>query len=338
MERVVVFGATGTIGAYTALHLKAAGYDVVAVGRRATDNGFFASHEIPYHSLDVARPEAFADLPQEHVGSVVHFAGSMPARMKGYEPRVHVESIVLGTLGVLDYARASGASRIVFSHSHADSKYLMGGGAPIPADIEKRFPPTGDHAVYAICKNAAVDLIEHYHHQYGLKRFILRLPTIYAYRPNKTYYLNGELRTLPYRQLIDRAMAGLPIEIWGDPARVKEVVYINDFLQIVELAVKSTRPGGVYNVGGGAGITLEEQVRGIVEVFCPPDRRSRVTYAPDRPDSPQFIHDISKTVEELGYRPEWDYLRGLRDFKAEMSRGRFDRLWDALPENVGRSS
>lgn len=32
---------------------------------------------------------------------------------------------------------------------------------------------TGDHAVYAITKSAAVDLIEHYHQEFGIKNFIL---------------------------------------------------------------------------------------------------------------------------------------------------------------------
>ena len=72
---------------------------------------------------------------------------------------------------------------------------------------------------------------------------------------------------------------------------------------------------------------MEQQVRGIVDVFCPADQKSTVTYAPDKPNSPQFLNDISKTVAELGYQPEWDYMRGLRDFKEEMQRGRFDRLW-----------
>lgn len=34
------FGATGNLGAYVALHLKAVGYDVIAVGHRKNDNGF----------------------------------------------------------------------------------------------------------------------------------------------------------------------------------------------------------------------------------------------------------------------------------------------------------
>ena len=42
MKKVVVFGATGTIGAYATMELKKAGYEVIAIGRRRSDNGFFA--------------------------------------------------------------------------------------------------------------------------------------------------------------------------------------------------------------------------------------------------------------------------------------------------------
>lgn len=41
MKKVIIFGATGTVGAYTSLFLKDLGYDVIAVGRRKSDNNFF---------------------------------------------------------------------------------------------------------------------------------------------------------------------------------------------------------------------------------------------------------------------------------------------------------
>ena len=41
-KSVVVFGATGTVGAYACLYLKEKGYRVTAVGHRKDDNGFFA--------------------------------------------------------------------------------------------------------------------------------------------------------------------------------------------------------------------------------------------------------------------------------------------------------
>ena len=46
-KKVVVLGATGTLGAPIAIHLKKCGYDVIAAGRRLSDNGFFADHDIP---------------------------------------------------------------------------------------------------------------------------------------------------------------------------------------------------------------------------------------------------------------------------------------------------
>ena len=53
MKKVIIFGATGLVGAYGALYLKKYGYDVVAVGRRESDNGFFGINGIPYYSLSV---------------------------------------------------------------------------------------------------------------------------------------------------------------------------------------------------------------------------------------------------------------------------------------------
>ena len=44
----------------------------------------------------------------------------------------------------------------------------------IPCEAPRHFPLTGDHAVYTIAKNAAIDLMEHYHAEYGIRFFALR--------------------------------------------------------------------------------------------------------------------------------------------------------------------
>lgn len=327
MNKIIIFGATGKLGAYTALHLKNCGHEVIAVGRRNTDNGFFHDYNMPYYSVDIQKSDEFNKLPQSGIAHVLHFAGIMPAAMKGYEPSQFVSNIVGGTLKILEYSRKIKADRIVYTHSHADTAHLQGKPEIIPADIQPSFPLTGDHSVYAICKNASVDLIEHFYHQYGLKRFVLRLPTIYTYIPDPFYYVNGKRKMRAYRYLIERARKGEPIEIWGNPDLRKEIVYIKDFCQIVEKAITSEKKGGLYNVGRGIGVSLEEQIRGIIDVFSPPNHKSEIVYCPDKPHANEFIHDISKTVNELGYQPKYNLNQGLLDFKMEMEKNRFAKLW-----------
>jgi len=332
-KTIIIFGATGTVGVYTAIHLKELGYNVIAVGKRNNDNNFFNAYGIQYYSVDITNPNDFSKLPNDNIYSVIHFAGIMPATMKGYIPQIYIDSVLSGTLNVLDYCINVKVEKIIFSHSTADSKYLYGKN-PIPSDIVKKFPLTGDHSVYAICKNAAVDLIEHYYHQYGLKRFILRLPTIYAYHPNPYFYVDGQRRMIAYRFIIQQAIKGETIEIWGDPTKAKEIVYVKDFTQIIQKCIESPLDGGVYNVGRGIGVTLDEQIKGIIDVFSKPNNKSKIVYDPDKSDTNEFINDISKTKTELGYQPMYNYYDLLVDFKTNMQEEPFKLLWGSKSDYI----
>ena len=325
-KRVVVFGATGTLGTHISVFLKSKGYEVIAVGHRKNDNGFFADYGIQYYSLDIAEESQFAILPSENVYAVLHFAGALPASMKGYNANLYISSIIQGTLNVLEYTRRIHADRIVFPQSLFDISYLFGSKVPIPADSVRKAPLDGDHAVYVIAKNAAVDLIEHYHAVYGLKRFILRLSRVYMYHPNPYTYTDGVKTLISDRFLIYKAMRGENIEIWGDPNRLLETCCVKDFLQIVEKSLCADVEGGIYNIGSG-GSTLEERIRDIVDVFSPKDAKSVISYCPEKKSSQQFVLDIRKTVNELGYEPKYSWRDYLLDFKDEMERQPFSKLW-----------
>jgi UDP-glucose 4-epimerase len=324
---VVLFGATGTVGTYAAVALQKAGYSVVAVGRRKSDNGFFGDRGMRYVSMDIVDKDSYKALPQENVYAVVHLAGAIPARMQGYHPQIYIDSILTGTLNVLDYCVMVSADRIVFAQSVADVSYMYGDNVVIPADAPQHFPLNDDHSVYSICKNAAVNLIEHYYVKYGLKRFVLRFPNIYVYHPNPFYYFDGEKRWQSYRLLIERAKQGLPIELWGDPELQRDIVYVKDCVQIIEKSLSASVDGGMYNVGTGIGTSMRKQIEGIIEAFSTQDRCSRIIERPKKPDTASYIMDVSKTIKELGYIPQYDYLSYLRDMKIEMQTEPFEQLW-----------
>jgi nucleoside-diphosphate-sugar epimerase len=325
--KVVIFGATGTVGAYSAVLLAQHGYEVVGVGRRKDDGGFFETIDGSYYSVDISDKLTLAKLPKDNIVSVLHFAGSMPAKMQGYQPVDYVDSIVKGTLNVLDYCLKSNAGKIVFTQTRADSVEYSGSEIPLPDEIYRKYPKVGDHSVYTICKNAAVDLIEHFYYQHGLRRFIFRLPTIYAYHPETYFHVDGVRKEMAYWYMIRQALQGKPLSVWGDPGKKKEIFYVKDMAKAVLLAVESTLTGGIYNVGRGVGVTLEEQVKGIAEVFSPTESPCDVSYEPDRPDGRQFIHSIEKINKELGFTPEYSYRDMLYDIKEEMKEKPFAKLW-----------
>lgn len=325
-KNVIVLGATGHLGTNIAVHLNKLGYHVYAVGHRKSDNGFFAKRGMEYISADICRKEDFQKFPQKDIYAVADFAGMLPASMEGYHPEQYISSVVQGTLNVLEYMKETGIDRIIFPQTLFDVSYLFGSKTPIPADSERKAPLTGDHAVYVIAKNAAVELIEHYHARFGIKRFILRLSRVYMYDPNPYTFTNGEKTLISDRYFIYQAMKGADIQIWGDPDRLLETCSIIDFLQIVEKALTAEIEGGIYNIGSG-GTTLEERVRAIVEIFNPADKKSQITYCPEKRSTLQFVLDITKTREELGYEPKCLWKDYLLYFKKEMEEQPFGELW-----------
>ena len=327
MKKIVVFGATGKVGCNTALYLKEMGYDVIAVGLRPSDNGFFADYAIPYVSLDMIQMSDYDRLPQCDVYGVVHMAAILPATMEGYNPHEYVRSNLDGTLNVLDYAVKAGVQRFVFPKSWSDILYLTGTLKPIPADAEVRFPLDNDHSVYAITKNAACDIIHHYAVKYNFKFYILRFPNIFCYHPKPTYFVDGVSRWTGQRAIIEQAKKGEDIELWGSPDAARDVFYVKDCTQIIEKCFSANGESGTYNVGTGWVVNRRDQIQGIIDVFGDSSHPSRIVVRADKPDSPTYLLDISKTKEQLGFEPKYDYLTYLRDLKHEMEINRFEKLW-----------
>ena len=104
-KKVVVFGATGNLGAPVCVKLKNDGYDVIAVGGRKDDHGFFKEKGMSYYSVNIKDKKSFEVLDEiGDVYAVCHFAGSLPSRY-AYDPQDLIESITVGTLNVLLFMR-----------------------------------------------------------------------------------------------------------------------------------------------------------------------------------------------------------------------------------------
>lgn len=325
-KKIIIFGATGNVGSYlfkfATEFFDKDKYQVIASGRRETD--FFAKLGYEYYSVDLTRKEDFDKLPTENVHAVIDLASEIPSYMKDYDAQKYIDSIILGGYNVLEYCRKNQVDRIIYTQTVFDiSLYDHGLLKP---DLKANFSYKGDHAMYVICKNTMLEMMKHYHEEYGIKNFVFRFPTIYNYSPYPYYFPNGVKTKRPVYQMIEKAMKGEPIEVYGDGSYAKDMVHVYDCSQELCKAVEAKVDGGIYNVGTGIPVTIKEQIETIIEVFSPKDRKSEIIMQPDKPCGGGFLMDIENAKRDLGYQPKYSCKDLFEDYKNEMEINRFAEL------------
>ena len=122
---VVVVGATSFIGMYTVEELVSNGIDVIATGRNERLRPALERLGATFVSLDVTKPEDFAQLPNVGVDGVILLAGLLPANAKAdlkdtENAADYFEVNTLGTVNVLEYCRKNGIKKIIWKKDGSD--------------------------------------------------------------------------------------------------------------------------------------------------------------------------------------------------------------------------
>ena len=324
-KKIIVLGSAGNLGMYfmdyLMKNLDMEKYEMIATGTK--DKYPYEFYNGKYLKLDITKKDNFDILPKENVHAIVDFAGVLPAYLKKDDPYKYIDVNVKGTLNVLEYAKQVKADRIIYTQTWADLNGYLKEKKPLKPDLLRKPIHTGDHAIYTVTKCAAVELIECYHQMYGIKNFIFRLPNIYLYSPEMYYYVNGEKKYISYRYMIQRAINGQDIELWGNPDLGKDIIYVKDLCQMIYKSLFVNRETGTYNAGTGIKTTMRQQVEGMIKVFSPKDKPSKIIECPEKKDCDDFVMDIENIKEELGYKPQYDYISYLEDYKKEMKLNRF---------------
>lgn len=328
-KRVIIFGATGHIGAYVTDELNKSlnktEYEIIAVGRKNTD--FFEKSGIKYIRLDITTGDLDKELGSDNIYAVINLIGVLPANSSEFDVFSYIDVNIKGSVKICEFARKHHVDRILYTQTWAEQAGFWGKETVLSPKLPRNLIFTGDHAFYAITKATVSDTLEFYKQEYGIKSFIFRLPNVYMYAPQKTYYSDYKEKQIAYRYMIERAIQGQDIELWGNPNAFKDILYVKDLCEIIKRAVVSEKNGGVYNAGTGIKTTLKEQIEGIIDVFAPAGHRPQIIERPEKSSFVSFVMDIDNIKSDLGYEPRYTYKKYLEDYKQEREKKRFDKLW-----------
>jgi len=220
---------------------------------------------------------------------------SVPASVK--DPLLSYRTNVMGTLAVLEAARAAGVRRVVFAASSAAY-----GDDPALPKVEEMAPRP--LSPYASGKLAGEALLATWARCYGFATTALRYFNVYGPRQADNSPYSGVI-ALFSRAVLD----GRVPTVFGDGSQTRDFVFVTDVVAANLLAMERADGAGLFNVGTGESVSVLQLYRTLADLE---GRDPEPRFAPARAgDVPHSRASIERARRELGFEPKVGLGEGL---------------------------
>ena len=292
--RAIVTGGAGFVGSHVVDALLTQGADVHVVDNLATGSRENVASKAELHELDI-RDSALEQLVGGLEPEIVfHLAAQADVGTSVDRPAFDAEVNVIGTVHVLEAARAAGA-RVVFAST----------GGAIYGECERPARETDEPrplSPYATSKLAGEQYLATWNRLHGARHVVCRLGNVYG--PRQLPALEGGVVAI----FLDRLRDGRETEIFGDGNQTRDFVYVGDVAEAL-LAAAMAPATGLWNVATGVATSvadLHELCAGAAGL------KQQPRFAPARPgDLRHSVLDPSRTEQELGWRARTTLASGL---------------------------
>ncbi len=237
----------------------------------------------------------------EGIDYVLHEAawGSVPRSIE--MPTFYCENNILGTVNMLEAARQNKVKRFVY----ASSSSVYGDEPNLP----KREGREGNLlSPYALTKRAIEEWAKQYTMHYGLETIGLRYFNVFGKRQDPT---GAYAAVIP--RFIRQILKGEVPTINGDGMQSRDFTYIDNVIEANLKACMANKEatGRSYNIAYGERQYLIDVYYSITKALSVD---MKPNYGPDREgDIKHSNADITDAREMLGYDPQWDFDRGIRE-------------------------
>jgi UDP-glucose 4-epimerase len=230
---------------------------------------------------------------------IFHLAASVGNTRSIENPIEDADINVIGTIRILEAARANGVRKIIFSSS-----------AGIFGEL-KTLPIREDHPVdpdspYGASKLAAEKLCLAYSRLYDIEAICLRYFNVYG--PNQRYDVYGNV--IPKFAFL--MLRHEELTIYGDGEQTRDFVNVRDVAQANYQAATTRNVSGAFNIASGTAISINRLVDLMRDASS---IKPKVRYGPIRKgDVRDSLADISAARKAIGYQPRVGLEEGLAEY------------------------
>ena len=231
--------------------------------------------------------------------TVFHLVNATTPASSNVDKIADLNANVVSTLRLLDICRESGVRRVVFVSS-GGTIYGIPEIVPTPETA-----PTNPITAYGISKLTIEKYLSLHEYLYGLEYRVLRVSN-----PFGPYQLAQKNQGV-IAAFLKKAIAGKPIEIWGDGSIVRDYIYIDDVVDALVRAATHAGTGRIFNIGSSHGLSLNDVVTTIEGLL---GQKVEINHLAGRPaDVPVSILDTTFAKNELGWHAYTTVQRGVEN-------------------------
>jgi UDP-glucose 4-epimerase len=295
--RALVTGGAGFIGSTLVDRLLAEGHAVDVIDNLATGNlsnladaRADRSNEITFHQIDIREPGVVDLIARRRPEVVFHLAAQADVRVSVSRPVFDAEVNVIGSLNVLEGARAAGCRKVVFASS-GGTIY----GDPEPSELPvKESHPQRPISPYGVAKKVVGDYLHAYRELHDLEYAALALANVYGPRQDP----HGEAGVVAI--FAGRLLAGERCKIFGDGEQTRDFVFVDD---VVDAFVRGATKGSglVCNIGTGVETSVNQLYRAMADAVGHGADAERVAARPGELQRSSL--DPSRAGIHLGWKP-----------------------------------
>jgi dTDP-glucose 4,6-dehydratase len=294
--RILVTGGAGFIGSHYVRRLAVAGDEVVVLdkltyaGNPANVEG--VPHE--FHQGDIADPAVVATAA-EGCDAIVNFAAESHVDRSILGPAEFILTDVLGTQVLLDHVRHAGIRLVQVSTDEVYGDIPLDG---LPCTEEAPLRPSSP---YSASKTGGDLQVLAYLRTYGVDACITRGANNYGPRQYPEKFLP---------LFITNAFEGERLPVYGDGRQRREWLHAEDYCSAIDLVLRKSPAGEIYNVGGQEHENMEVVRRILDLTAASPDL---VRHVEDRPGHDRRYAVDSSKVRALGWAPAHRFEDGLKE-------------------------
>ena len=247
---ILLIGGSGFLGLALARALARAGREVHVLSRNTQPGKAegISFHRGSQDDSDIVLPLLRA------CDTVVHLASTTTPGSSARKPVLDAEENLLPAIRLMEIISGAPPSRLVFVSSGGS---IYGNAVQMPVDETAQTQPLSYHAAG---KLALESLFGVFAHPNKVSLTIVRPSNLYG-PGQRLRHGFGLIRTL-----LDRALHGKPIEVWGDGNALRDYIYIDDAVAACLSLFEPESPARTFNLGSGTGTSIREIIEMVEKV------------------------------------------------------------------------